>query len=100
MTVILSGALGYERSRFKQGVLLTLLLGAAQLAVRACHSGVKPWWRAGGERYTDVLMCNIGAGLEIELNLELWQSRKILRTGQGRRGNRWRGRRKSINWLR
>lgn len=49
MTIILSWALGSERSGLKQGLLLTVLLGAAQLAVIFSPAGVKPWWRAEDE---------------------------------------------------
>ncbi|KAM3065808.1 hypothetical protein ACMFMG_009968 [Clarireedia jacksonii] len=49
MTVILSWVLGNEQSIFQRGVLLTVLLGVAQLAAIFSPSGVKPWWRADDE---------------------------------------------------
>ncbi|KAB8305079.1 hypothetical protein EYC80_004380 [Monilinia laxa] len=49
MAMILSWALGSERSGFRQGLLLSTLLGAAQLAVIFSPAGVKPWWRAEDE---------------------------------------------------
>lgn len=49
MTTILSWALSSERSGFRQGLLLSILLGAAQLAVIFSPAGVKPWWRAEDE---------------------------------------------------
>ncbi|RAL60989.1 hypothetical protein DID88_010085 [Monilinia fructigena] len=49
MTIILSWALGSERSGFRQGLLLSILLGAAHLAVIFSPAGVKPWWRAEDE---------------------------------------------------
>lgn len=49
MTIIIAWGLGSEGSDFKQGVLLTMLLGAAQLASIFSPAGVKPWWRAEDE---------------------------------------------------
>ncbi|KAF7948559.1 uncharacterized protein EAE97_003970 [Botrytis byssoidea] len=49
MTMILSWALGSEQSAFGRGILLAVLVGAAQLSVIFSPAGVKPWWRAEDE---------------------------------------------------
>ncbi|KAF7923224.1 uncharacterized protein EAE98_007929 [Botrytis deweyae] len=49
MMIILSWALGSEQSAFGRGILLTILVGVAQLSVIFSPAGVKPWWRAEDE---------------------------------------------------
>ncbi|KAF7945331.1 hypothetical protein EAE96_010106 [Botrytis aclada] len=49
MMMIISWALGSEQSTFGRGILLTILVGAAQLSVIFSPAGVKPWWRAEDE---------------------------------------------------
>ena len=49
VTITISWALGNEWAGCKRGLVLTILLGAAQLAALFSPAGVKPWWRAVDE---------------------------------------------------
>ena len=49
MTITITWAMGNTQSQFNRGLVLTMLLGAGQLAAMFSPAGLKPWWRAADE---------------------------------------------------
>jgi len=73
ITITIVWAVGNESSDIDRGVIVTMLLGAGQLAAMFSPAGIKPWWRAVDEpqhpRGLGMCAAMMAAGLLIAFGL-------------------------------